>query len=149
MANTKVLYYMFGYNPKTGIPIVTLKSKMEDIDLNTEPKVRYWEVAFDEKKHITELLDEVTNKEYQNSIRLLHAFYKDASIKKTKDINKLDPKLLAQLPPDKLRKTPELMEKIERIKHVIATGKVMEGKKPTSNGHGRGKNLLRRMGMIN
>ena len=41
------------------------------------------------------------------------------------------------------------MEKIERIKHVIATGKVMEGKKPTSNGHGRGKNLLRRMGMIN
>ena len=64
---------------------------------------RYWEVAFDEKKQIIDLLDEVTNKEYQNSIRLLHAFYKDASMKKTKDLKKLDPNLLAQLPPDKLR----------------------------------------------
>ncbi len=148
MATTKVLYYMFGYHPKTGIPIVTLKSKMEDIDPNTESRVRYWEVAFDEKKQIIDLLDEVTNKEYQNSIRLLHAFYKDASMKKTKDLKKLDPKLLAQLPPDKLRKTPELMEKIERIKHVIVTGEVMEGKTPTTNGHGRGKTVLRRMGII-
>lgn len=69
-------------------------------------------------------------------------------MKKTKDLKKLDPKLLAQLPPDKLRKTPELMEKIERIKHVIVTGEVMEGKTPTTNGHGRGKTVLRRMGII-
>lgn len=143
--NGKVLYYMIGYDVRTGKPLVRCLSKTEPVLKGSTNNVKYWEVTYDDKCRPKSLNREITKKADQDKILLVYKLYQDARAKGTTKIGELNPELTKHIPEESCKAYPDRIEKIERIAYMAKHGKVMPGKTPTRNTNERVHEKLKGM----